>query len=196
MARLLYIKANPKGTQESLTLTLSNFFISEYQTTHPQDVVEVLDLYRTIMPIMDYERLALYNQGKELEIRQVAEQFKSFDKCVIAAPVWNHSFPAMLKIYLDNIIYRHVTFGYQNGQVIGLCSNMKVMTISTSGQLYQGERASLNHHQSQIEASLGLAGITQVDFISLLGRNAYSPEQLEEKISNLKQEIIHSAKVF
>lgn len=196
MARLLYIKANPKGTQESLTLTLSDFFISEYQKTHPQDVVEVLDLYRTIMPIMDYERLALYNQGKELEIRQVAEQFKSFDKCVIAAPVWNHSFPAMLKIYLDNIIYRHVTFGYQNGQVVGLCSNMKVMTISTSGQSYQGERASLNHHQSQIEASLGLAGITQVDFISLLGRNAYSPEQLEEKISNLKQELIHSAKVF
>lgn len=196
MARLLYIKANPKGTQESLTLTLSDFFISEYQKTHPQDVVEVLDLYRTIIPIMDYERLALYNQGKELEIRQVAEQFKSFDKCVIAAPVWNHSFPAMLKIYLDNIIYRHVTFGYQNGQVVGLCSNMKVMTISTSGQSYQGERASLNHHQSQIEASLGLAGITQVDFISLLGRNAYSPEQLEEKISNLKQELIHSAKVF
>lgn len=196
MARLLYIKANPKGTQDSLTLTLSDFFMSEYQKAHPMDQVEVLDLYQTIMPIMDYERLALYNQGKELEIRQVAEQFKSFDKCVIAAPVWNHSFPAMLKIYLDNIIYRHVTFGYQNGQVVGLCSNMKVMTISTSGQSYQGERASLNHHQSQIEASLGLAGITQVDFISLLGRNAYSPEQLEEKISNLRQEMIHAAKVF
>lgn len=196
MARLLYIKANPKGTQDSLTLTLSDFFISEYQKTHPQDIVEVLDLYRTIMPIMDYERLALYNQGNELEIRQVAEQFKSFDKCVIAAPVWNHSFPAMLKIYLDNIIYRHVTFGYQNGQVVGLCSNMKVVTISTSGQSYEGARASLNHHQSQIEASLSLAGITQVNFISLLGRNAYSPEQLEEKISNLKQEMIHTAKVF
>ena len=57
-------------------------------------------LYQTIMPIMDYERLSRYNQGIETEIKQVAQQFKSYDKCVIAAPVWNHSFPAMLKVYI------------------------------------------------------------------------------------------------
>lgn len=196
MARLLYIKANPKGSQDSLTLTLSDLFIKEYQKSHPQDVIEVLDLYQTIMPIMDYERLALYNIGQETEIRQIAQQFKSFDKCVIAAPVWNHSFPAMLKIYLDNIIYRHVTFGYQNGQVVGLCSKMKVMYIYTSGQPYEGDRAALNHHQAQVEASLSLVGVTQVQSISLLGRNRYTPAQLDEKVATLKREIIQAAQEF
>lgn len=196
MARLLYIKANPKCSEESLTLTLSDLFISEYQKSHPQDIIEVLDLYQTVMPIMDYEHLALYNLGQETEIRQIAQQFKSFDKCVIAAPVWNHSFPAMLKIYLDNIIYRHVTFGYQNGQVVGLCSKMKVLYIMTSGQPYEGNRAILNHHQSQIEASLSLIGVTQVQTIALLGRNCYTPAELEEKVSTLKREIIQSAQEF
>lgn len=120
MARLLYIKANPKPTDQSLTYSLSNAFIEAYQQAHPDDEVDVLDLYQTIMPIMDYERLARYNQGTETEIKQVAQQFKSYDKCVIAAPVWNHSFPAMLKIYLDNIVYRQVTFTYRDGKLIGL----------------------------------------------------------------------------
>ena len=110
MARLLYIKANPKPSHHSLTLSLSDFFIEQYQKFYPDDTIEVLDLYHTILPIMDHERLALYNEGKETEIKRLAEQFKSFDKCVIAAPVWNHSFPAMLKIYLDNIGIHQVDF--------------------------------------------------------------------------------------
>ena len=87
MARLLYIKANPKPCDQSLTYRLSDVFIQAYQQAHPTDEVEVLDLYQTIMPIMDYERLSRYNQGIETEIKQIAEQFKSYDKCVIAAPV-------------------------------------------------------------------------------------------------------------
>ena len=56
MARLLYIKANPKPNDQSLTYSLSNTFIEAYQQTHPEDEVDVLDLYQTNMPIMDYER--------------------------------------------------------------------------------------------------------------------------------------------
>ena len=196
MARLLYIKANPKANDQSLTFTLSDFFIKQYQLSHPNDTVEVLDLYQTIMPIMDCERLALYNQGKEIEIRHLAEQFKSFDKCVIAAPVWNHSFPAMLKIYLDNIVYRHVTFGYQDGKVAGLCSDMKVMYISTSGQPYSGNRSFLNHHVSQVEAVLSLVGITDVDSITLWGRNSFNEDQLKQQICLLQNQMVQKAKQF
>ena len=34
-------------------------------------------------------------------------------------PLFESSFPAMLKVYLDNIIYRHVTFTYQEGRLVG-----------------------------------------------------------------------------
>lgn len=196
MARLLYIKANPKPCDQSLTYRLSDFFIQAYQQAHPTDEVEVLDLYQTIMPIMDYERLSRYNQGIETEIKQIAEQFKSYDKCVIAAPVWNHSFPAMLKVYLDNIIYRHVTFTYQDGKMLGLCSEMKVLYITSSGQVYDGERKFLDHHQSQIKAIFDLIGLTQVEVVGLLGRNRLSNEQLLHEVGKLQGELQQKAQTF
>ncbi len=39
MARLLYIKANPKPCDQSLTYRLSDFFIQAYQQAHPTDEV-------------------------------------------------------------------------------------------------------------------------------------------------------------
>ena len=174
MARLLYIKANPKPCDQSLTYRLSDFFIQAYQQAHPTDEVEVLDLYQTIMPIMDYERLSRYNQGIETEIKQIAEQFKSYDKCVIAAPVWNHSFPAMLKVYLE----------------------MKVLYITSSGQVYDGERKFLDHHQSQIKAIFDLIGLTQVEVVGLLGRNRLSNEQLLQEVGKLQGELQQKAQIF
>jgi len=197
MARLLYIKANPKPTEQSLTLQLADKFIREYQKTHPNDTVEVLDLYHSVMPIMDYERLAQYNQGTEYEIRKVAEQFKTFDKILIAAPVWNHGFPAMLNIYLDNIVYRHTTFTYkEDGKMKGLCENMKAMHIVTSAQIYHGERSHLNHHYNQIKGALGLIGLTDVDCIHLLGRKHLTKEELQDKLAFLEKEIAHKASEF
>ena len=196
MARLLYIKANPKPCNQSLTYSLSDEFIQAYQQTHPMDDVEVLDLYQTIMPIMDYERLSRYNQGIETEIKQIAQQFKSYDKCIIAAPVWNHSFPAMLKVYLDNIIYRHVTFTYEDGQLVGLCSHMKVMYITSSAQEYNGERKVLNHHQSQIKAIFSLIGLNQVEVIGLFGRKRFSQEQLIKEVKELQEKLKQKAENF
>lgn len=196
MARLLYIKANPKPCDQSLTYQLSDVFIKAYQQAHPTDVVDVLDLYQTMMPIMDYERLSRYNQGIETEIKQIAEQFKSYDKCVIAAPVWNHSFPAMLKVYLDNIIYRYVTFTYQDGKMLGLCSDMKVMYITSSAQVYEGDRKFLDYHQSQIKAIFDLIGLTQVDVVGLFGRNRFSDYQLIQEIKQLQGELEQKAKIF
>ena len=156
----------------------------------------MLDLYQTMMPIMDYERLARYNQGVETEIKQVAEQFKSYDKCVIAAPVWNHSFPAMLKVYLDNIIYRQVTFTYQDGKLLGLCSNMKVMYITSSGQVYEGERKFLDHHESQVKAIFDLIGLTQIEVVGLFGRKSFSDERLMQEMCTLQKELQQKAQTF
>ena len=188
MAKVLYIKANPKTNEQSLTLQMAEMFITEYKKEHPKDTIEILDLYQSVMPIMDYERLKQYDQGTEYEIQKIAQHFKSFDKVVIAAPVWNHSFPAMLKIYLDNIIYRHTTFTYkEDGKMKGLCNDMKVMHIVTSAQIYHGEREHLNHHHNQIKAVFELIGLTDVDCLHLLGRKHLTADDV--KMSVIKKEI-------
>ncbi len=62
-----------------------------------------------------------------------AKAFAEADEVVIAAPFWDLGFPALLKIYLENIMVAGVTFTYDNGIPKGLCKAKKLTYITTSG---------------------------------------------------------------
>ena len=62
-----------------------------------------------------------------------AKQFATADEIVVAAPFWDLSFPAKLKIYLEQITVAGITFQYINGRPTGLCQAKKLTYITTSG---------------------------------------------------------------
>ena len=62
-----------------------------------------------------------------------AKQFAKADEIVIAAPFWDMSFPAKLKIYLEQITVSNITFKYANGHPLGLCKAKKLTYVTTSG---------------------------------------------------------------
>jgi FMN-dependent NADH-azoreductase len=62
-----------------------------------------------------------------------AKQFADADEIVIAAPFWDMSFPAKLKIYLEQITVSGITFKYINGRPSGLCKAKKLTYVTTSG---------------------------------------------------------------
>lgn len=62
-----------------------------------------------------------------------AKAFAEADEIVIAAPFWDLGFPALLKIYLENIMVAGITFTYDNGIPKGLCKAKKLTYITTSG---------------------------------------------------------------
>ena len=62
-----------------------------------------------------------------------AKQFADADEIVIAAPFWDLSFPAKLKIYLEQITVSGITFKYINGRPSGLCKAKKLTYVTTSG---------------------------------------------------------------
>ena len=62
-----------------------------------------------------------------------ARQFAEADGIVIAAPFWDLSFPAKLKIYLEQITVSGITFRYMNGLPTGLCKAKKLTYVTTSG---------------------------------------------------------------
>ena len=62
-----------------------------------------------------------------------AKQFAEADEIVIAAPFWDMSFPAKLKIYLEQITVSNITFKYANGRPLGLCKAKKLTYVTTSG---------------------------------------------------------------
>ncbi len=63
-----------------------------------------------------------------------AREFAEADIIVIAAPYWDLTFPALLKIYLENITVCGVTFRYtEEGFPEGLCRAEKLYYVTTSG---------------------------------------------------------------
>ena len=62
-----------------------------------------------------------------------AKQFAAADEIVIAAPFWDLSFPAKLKIYLEQITVSGLTFKYVDGRPVGLCRAKSLTYVTTSG---------------------------------------------------------------
>ena len=62
-----------------------------------------------------------------------ARQFAEADEIVIAAPYWDLAFPALLKIYLEQITVGGITFRYENGRPSGLCRAKRLTYVTTSG---------------------------------------------------------------
>ena len=70
-------------------------------------------------------------------IFRYAKQFASADTIVIAAPFWDLSFPAALKIYIENIYATGIVSRYgKDGQPIGMCRAEKLYYVTTAGGPY------------------------------------------------------------
>ena len=68
-----------------------------------------------------------------------AKQFAAADTAVFAAPYWDFSFPAMLKIYFELLCAQGVTFNYSpEGIPTGLVNVSKAYYVTTVGG-YAGE---------------------------------------------------------
>ena len=80
------------------------------------------------------KRDGLIREGKlDDSMFRYANQFANADEIVIAAPFWDLSFPAKLKIYLEQIAVAGISFKYVNGKPAGLCKAQKLTYVTTSG---------------------------------------------------------------
>lgn len=81
------------------------------------------------------ERTALIEAGDYSHpMFRYAKQFAEADQIVIAAPNWDMSFPASLKVYIENIYVTGLVSRYgSDGRPQGLCRASKLYYVTTSG---------------------------------------------------------------
>lgn len=138
MSELLFVNACVRG-ERSRTLALARHFLSEYAKIHPEVTVTERDLMADRLEPQYPEVLArrdeLWSAGKlDDPSFAPARQFAGADKIVIAAPFWDLSYPAILKIYLERISVCDITFGYDaDGNSVGLSRAEKLLLITTRG---------------------------------------------------------------
>ena len=175
MEDLLFINACVRG-QKSRTLQLARRFLGAWQHAHPEAVITERDLCRDRLspqyPEVLEERDALWSAGKlDDPLFQPARQFAAASRIVIAAPFWDLSFPAILKIYLERISVTNITFGYDDlGRSVGLCKADKLLLITTRGGDFSIPEISwMEMGARQLEALCAMYGISSFQCLTAQG---------------------------
>ena len=132
MKKILYVNACFK--EGSRTNELAQHLLSTLEGK-----VEKVDLSEENIKPLDEQTLLkrdeLLKSGKtDDEFLKLARQFASADIIVIAAPYWDLLFPAVLRVYLENITVCGITFRYsEKGVPVGLCKAEKLYYVTTAG---------------------------------------------------------------
>lgn len=69
-----------------------------------------------------------------------AHQFAQADVVVFAAPLWELSFPAILKVYIENVSVKGITFGCDTDGLFGSCRGSRMVFLTTRGERYGDSR--------------------------------------------------------
>lgn len=107
----------------------------------------------------------------------LARQFQSADEIVIAAPYWDLSFPAILKLYLENIYVTGLVSAYtEEGKPIGLCKAGKLWYVTTAGGPYAPD-FSYGYIRTLAREYFGIAE-TELICAEMLDVQGYDAEEL------------------
>lgn len=143
---------------------------------------EKVDLYEISLCPVDEERLkrrdALLETGAfDDDEFALARQFAAADEVVIAAPFWDLSFPAKLKLYIENVYITGIVSTYdENGMPKGLCNAKRVFYVTTSGGPFDG-RYSFDYMRTLCTDYFGIPEVRLIkaEMLDIIGND---PEQI------------------
>ncbi len=78
----------------------------------------------------------LMEQEKVNRLAELSEQFVTADKYVFVTPMWNFSFPPVMKAYLDSVAVAGKSFKYTAEGPVGLLTDKKALHIQARGGIY------------------------------------------------------------
>ena len=93
-----------------------------------------------------------------------AYQFSQAERVVVAAPFWDLSFPALLKIYIENVCVDGITFGANERGTYGLCKAKRLLLLTTRGGDYHD--SPLEMGARYLEALCDFWGIPRFDVVA------------------------------
>jgi FMN-dependent NADH-azoreductase len=192
MTKVLFVKGNPKSTEQSYSLRLGQSFVDAYAAENPGAQVTELDLYEGNIPLIDAEvmtawgklaqqsELSHHEAAKVQRLGELVDQFLETDVIVFAAPMWNFGYPPMVKAYMDAIAVAGKTFQYTATGPVGLALGKKAFIAEARGGVWStGPMTSMEHSQSHLRAFLGFLGVTDVQVLLAEGL-AFDPSKGEE----------------
>ena len=182
MRNILYINACVKRDVDSRTDRLAQAYLKkslEIQAGKLSTVnLEEITMHPLSGKLLAEREKAIANNDFSGALFDLAKNFAAADEIVIAAPYWDMSFPASLKLYIEQICINKLTFSYdEKGRPRGLTNIKKAVYLTTSG----GYIGSCNFGFEYIKGVFStLFGIKEISFYSAEGFDisGNDPEQL------------------
>ncbi|MEJ9312129.1 FMN-dependent NADH-azoreductase [Priestia megaterium] len=202
MAKVLYITAHPHDESQSFSMATGKEFIDAYKEHNSSDEVVHIDLYKENIPHIDADvfsgwgklqsgsELSSHEQEKVNRLAELSEQFVSADKYVFVTPMWNFSFPPVMKAYLDSVAVAGKSFKYTAEGPVGLLTDKKALHIQARGGIYsEGPAADMEMGHRYIGIMMNFFGVPSLDGIFVEGHNA-----MPDKAQEIKEKGIAEAK--
>ena len=137
--RLLFVNACMRGPELSRTHALCRAFLEEARKACPGlEVLEHdltrLNLQPVTAPVLQRKEALCDAEKWDDPLLRPAYTFARADAVLIGAPYWDLSFPSALKIWVENIYVRNLTFHYTpEGEPVGLAQGKQAVYITTAG---------------------------------------------------------------
>lgn len=192
MKKLLYIDACTRNA-ESRTKRIAEPVIESLRNSYDITTLTLNDLDLTVVQ----EELIRKRNGGDVDptVMRWAETVRDADRIVIAAPFWDMSFPAALKVFFELCSIFNVTFTSDNKTCHGNCKAEKLLYITTRGMnIATGDP--LEQATPYLKALSWLWGIGPLQVIAAQNMDYVSPAEIEEKIYTAISEGLEIAKTF
>ena len=177
MAQLLRIDSSPRGDR-SVSRSLTQDFVTEWQSKHPDGEVTYRDLGHNPPSFVTENSIAAAfsapsshtpEQAAAIqESNQLVDEFLTADYYVIGVPMYNFSIPAVMKAYIDQIVRVGRTFAIDENGYKGLVQGKQLLIIASQGGDYS-EGSPAQSYDMQIpylKLILGFMGITDVAVVT------------------------------
>ena len=142
MTKLLVVETSPRG-DASISRNMTRRFVEEWRAAHPGDEVTQRDLMETGLEFVTAPWLQAYFTPPDQHTPEMkdalalsdtlAAELLDADEIVIATPVYNYNVPAVLKAWIDHIVRKGRTLGFDGS---GLVAGKSATVLIASGGVY------------------------------------------------------------
>ncbi|WP_127751799.1 NAD(P)H-dependent oxidoreductase [Devosia sp. 1566] len=180
MPKILVVETSPRG-EASISRQLTKRVVSNWRLLNQDGEVVTRDLAVAALPHVTMPWLSAYftppnthtpDMAAQLRLSDaLVEELLAADELVIATPVYNYNIPASLKAWIDHIVRKGLTLGFDGK---GLLTGKKATVIIASGGIYGAASPieHLNFAPRYLESILNVLGITDVTIIHGEGAKA------------------------
>ena len=170
MVKVLYVDCCIRR-EESRTRLLAEAFLTALQRDDNYQVERLCLMDEPLAPLSEgffaQRELLLAEKKRDHPRFSYAHQFSQADRVIVAAPFWDLGFPALLKLYIENICVDQITFGADQRGTFGLCKAKRLLFLTTRGGDYSN--SPLEMGARYLEALCEFWGIPRFDVVAADG---------------------------